>query len=130
MDVNTSGVLYNQQLAGYKAALEPSVGEQARFPGFNRLRANNRVFEPVFTLHNTLTNDCLHQMASSEEFLQHFGLRLAQLIAPATPIQTVQQAITQTLAEATAISNGTAVPPQQANNEERQLELVFVHDCR
>lgn len=69
-------------------------------------------------------------MASSEEFLQHFGLRLAQLIAPATPTQTVQQAITQTLAEATAISNRTAVPPQQANNEERQLELVFVHDCR
>ena len=31
MDVNTSGVLYNQQLTGYKAALEPSVGEQARF---------------------------------------------------------------------------------------------------
>ena len=69
-------------------------------------------------------------MASSEEFLQHFGLRLAQLIAPATPIQTVQQAISQTLAEATAISNGKAMPPQQANNEERQLELVFVHDCR
>ncbi|DBA98922.1 hypothetical protein WJX77_006198 [Trebouxia sp. C0004] len=97
MDVNTSGVLYNQQPTGYTAAPEPSVGEQ---------------------------------LASSEEFLQHFGLRLAQLIAPATPIQTVQQAISQTLAETTAISNGTAVPPQQATNEERQLELVFVHDCR
>ncbi len=31
MDANTSGVLYNQQLTGYQAALEPSVGEQARF---------------------------------------------------------------------------------------------------
>ncbi len=31
MDVNTSGLLYNQQLTGYKAALEPSVGEQAGF---------------------------------------------------------------------------------------------------
>jgi len=91
---------------------------------------NNRVFEPAFTSLYTLTNGCLLQMASSEEFLQHFGLRLAQLIAPATPIQTVQQAISQTLAEATAISNGTAVPPQHATNEERQLELVFVHDCR
>lgn len=78
----------------------------------------------------TLIIDFLLQMASSGEFLQHFGLRLAQLIAPATPIQTVQQAISQTLAEATAISNGTVMPPQQAKNEERQLELVFVHDCR
>ena len=30
-DVNTSGLLYNQQFTGYKAALEPSVGEQASF---------------------------------------------------------------------------------------------------
>lgn len=75
-------------------------------------------------------NGCDPQVASSEEFLQHFGLRLAQLIAPATPIQTVQQAIKQTLAEATAISAGTAVPTQQDAKEERQLELVFVHDCR
>jgi len=31
MDGNTTGVLYNQQPTGYKAAPEPSVGEQARF---------------------------------------------------------------------------------------------------
>lgn len=41
MDVNTSGVLYNQQLTGYKPALEPSVGEQARFQASTVRRVNN-----------------------------------------------------------------------------------------
>ena len=70
------------------------------------------------------------QMASSEEFLQHFGLRLAQLIAPATPIQAVQQAIRQTLCEATGMPHVPAVRSSHVPKDQRQLELVFVHDCR
>ena len=70
------------------------------------------------------------QMASSEEFLQHFGLRLAQLIAPATPLQAVQQAIRQTLFEATGVPNAAALQLPHGHKDQRQLELVFGHDCR
>ena len=83
-----------------------------------------------------LANKCKHsdvvifQMASSEEFLQHFGLRLAQLLAPATPIQAVQEAIRQTLCEATGLANASAVAPPHVRKDQTQLELVFVHDCR
>ncbi|KAL3135970.1 PSII 6.1 kDa protein [Trebouxia sp. C0010 RCD-2024] len=70
------------------------------------------------------------QKASSEEHLQRFGLRLAELIAPATPVQAVQQAIRQILCEAAGLSNATAGSQTPLRTEQRQLELVFVHDCR
>lgn len=70
------------------------------------------------------------QLGSSEEFLQHFGLRLAQLLAPGTPIQAVQQAIRQTIAEATALSNSMVAPKAPPSQEQKQMELVYVHDCR
>lgn len=75
------------------------------------------------------THVCL-QRDSTDEFLLQFGLRLAQLIAPDTHVQTVQQAVKQTILEATALADNTGNVSQQRAAQPRQLELVFVHDCK
>ena len=113
--------MFHQQPAGYKAPLNHSLVEQARFALKPCKLSGTGCTLP-------LTVRCVPQMSSSEEFLHHFGLRLAQLIAPSTSRQAVQQAIQQTLSE--AATNGAAAPTQQAGKDHRDLELMFVHDCR
>ena len=80
----------------------------------------------------TLMPSLLLQMIPNDTFLQQFGLRLAQLIAPVVSIQKLNAAIQQTISEARAISAHSPAPavvrPPPA--PQRALELVFVHDCR
>lgn len=124
MDTMNPGMLYKRQAAGFPvAAQEEGLAEQASFAApTNTFRGRHRTSAATLFL--------MLQIASSEEFLQRFGLRLAQLIAPATPVQAVQQAIRQILCEAAGLSSATAAPQPPLRKEQRQLELVFVHDCR
>ena len=75
-----------------------------------------------------------------DEFLQQFGLRLARLLNPGLPLQTVQTAILQVIAEARGAGS---LPPALDRDRlalgdaahiggvaGRKMELVFVHDCR
>ncbi|KAK9803940.1 hypothetical protein WJX72_006604 [[Myrmecia] bisecta] len=71
----------------------------------------------------------------STDFLQQFGIRLAQLIAPTIPVHQLQAALRQTIAEARSVSSSPPAGPVQqaaprAPTEPRKIELVFVHDCR
>ena len=91
-----------------------------------------------------LRKDAITSQGFSEEFLQHFGLRLGRLLAPQLPLATVQAAIMQTMVEARNAgavpqltgrsgpgSQGQGVdPPGVAGSAGRKMELVFVHDCR
>ena len=69
-------------------------------------------------------------MSPSEEFSMQFGVPVDQLVAPAAHIQSVQQAVRQTISEATALANGASSVSSQTPSQQRQLDLVFVHDCR
>lgn len=59
-----------------------------------------------------------------------FGLRVAQLVAPTAHVQTVQHAVKQTIMEASALANRANNISSHSSSQQRQLELVFVHDCR
>ena len=125
LEMLNPGTLY-KQATGFMSPTVEALSEQARF-------AVSAVSAIRFRLNRCKTAvkvSVTVQMTSSEEFLQHFGLRLAQLLAPATPIQAVQQAIRQTLCEATGLPQATAVHAPHVPQDQRQLELVFVHDCR
>lgn len=80
-------------------------------------------------------------MASQDDFLRSFGLRLARLLAPGLPLSTVQAAVLQVIEEAKSVGSLQPAPaiggqgPRDAGGTgagfgSRKLELVFAHDCR
>ena len=130
MDPVAAALLYGQGSTSFKPSDQPSLSEQvlrSKLRPICFLAKSLRDMSPSAAF--ALTKPCVLQLGSSEEFLQHFGLRLAQLLAPGAPIQNVQQAIRQTIAEATILSNNSSAIKSPAN-QERQMELVYVHDCR
>lgn len=125
MDPSVAMKLYSQQNAPPKAATDAAFGEQVR-DGAAVVFAHGCI---SLLLVDSMALR-LMQMNSSEEFFMQFGLRVAQLIAPTAHVQAVQQAIRQTILEATALANGVSNISSQTSAQQRQLELVFVHDCR
>lgn len=78
-----------------------------------------------------------NSVLDNEALLQKFGNRLAQLVAPGALPAVVQGAIAQAIEELRDTANAGATPlsgfPRARNISlvgGRNLELVFVHDCR
>jgi hypothetical protein len=85
----------------------------------------------------TLPDNNGNSVMDNESLLQRFGVRLAQLVAPGAQTAVVQGAIAQAIEELRDTANAGATPltgfPRAQNISlagGRNLELVFVHDCR
>lgn len=70
---------------------------------------------------------CSQSQQPSDEVLTQFGARLAQQLTPGTDSGVVLAAIQRAIGEFRAASRDGPVSPL---NAARQMELVFVHDCR
>ncbi len=70
-------------------------------------------------------------MDPSELFLQQFGLRLAQVLAPTAPTVVVEAAIRRVLYETRAQADREVAQPARGMTgpARQQWELVYCHDC-
>lgn len=126
MEQSVAAKLYAQQSAPSQALTDQAYSDQV---GVRLSVVDCALRSGPLCKVDASTLKCL-QMSSSDEFLMQFGLRIAQLVAPTAHVQAVQQAVRQTILEANALANGPHSITSQPSTQQRQLELVYVHDCR